>query len=108
MSEPDEKPNEVDDLAPWLEVQADGTSVLRLEEPVVLGPVRVERLYIRKIQAKHLRSMKSIGIAGRLELLEALSNESRAVIDELGARDASRALGAVELGFSSGPATGGA
>lgn len=95
-----------DDLAQWLEVQADGTSVLRLEEPVVIGQLRVEKLYIRKIRAKHMRAMRSQDTAGMLELLEAVTHETRAVIDELGVRDTTRALEVVGRGFDAGPATG--
>jgi hypothetical protein len=73
---------------------------------VVLGPVRVDRLYIRKIRAKHMRAMRSQDTAGMLELLEALTQETRAVIDELGVRDTTRALEVVGRGFDAGPATG--
>lgn len=108
MNEGRSEESTADHIAPWVEYKPDGTHVLRLEQPVVLGALRVERLHIPKVRAKHLRAMVSEGVAGKLELLEALTNESRAVIDELGARDTTRALEVVDRGFGVGPATGGA
>jgi hypothetical protein len=106
MNEGRNETTAADELAPWVDIQPDGTQVLRLEQPVVLGALRVERLFIAPIRAKHMRAMKTTDTSGMLDLLEALTKETRAVIDELGVRDTTRALEIVGRGFGDGPATG--
>lgn len=111
MSDPEEKAEEpvADPLAGWIEPGDKGATVLRLEEPVeIRGGTTVTRLVISRIKAKHMRGVRDETLDSKLGVLEAVSSETRAVIDNLAVADMLRALEVVSRGFPSGPPSGGA
>jgi len=96
-------------LEGWTEPGNKGATILRLEEPVELrGGVNVTRLVIARLRAKHMREARDGSIDSKLNVLASAASEDRAVIDGLGIADMLRAIAVVDMGFPSGPPSGGA
>lgn len=97
-----------DPLTGWTTTNPDGSTTLRLEEPVVLGPITVTELRVPKLRAKHLRALRDATLDDLLEVLAVASGQESAVIDDLGAADTWRAAALVGKGLEGGLAPGAA
>lgn len=108
MEEAQQPTPAADTLDGWTTPGPNGSTVLRLEDPIRAGEsLEIGELVIAKPRAKHLRAQKSDDLDGLLVVLEAMSNQPRRVIDALSVPDMLRAVEVVQRGFPDGPSRGG-